>query len=190
MTCDPLAYTGSGAQLGPLLILGIVCLLTGAVVILLTRRRGRVVTAALILLIAGSAMMVTIARPSTALAADCPPVNNSLTIVQTSVMVGLAPGIAPVAITGRVINNGADSTFIDAVEVEITGVITDPGATPGACDASDYVLLDTRMRVGRTLGPGGFTEFTGASIGFSNKSTNQDSCKNATLALLYTANPP
>ena len=122
-------------------------------------------------------------------AADPQSAANSLTVSQTSVMEGLAPGIAPVAITGVVINNGADSTDIIAVDVEITGVITHPGAVPGPCDPSDYVLLDARMPVGRTLDPGGSIPFAGASIGFNDKSTNQDACKGATIQLGYTANP-
>lgn len=36
---------------------------------------------------------------------------------------------------------------------------------------------------------GAATPFRGASIGFSDKSTNQDACKGAAIKLLYTANP-
>jgi len=218
MTCDPLAYTGGG-RLDLLLAVAIACLAAGGLLLLLTRRRGRVVTVALLLLVCGAAVSITGGTPTGAMAADCPPsanalpaadplspVNpqsaadpqsetdpqsdaNSLTVVQTSVMDGLAPGIAPVPITGVVTNIGTDSTVIIAVDVEIIGVVTDPGAVPGVCDASDYVLRDTRMPVGRTLDPGGSTAFAGASIGFNDKSTNQDACKGATIQLLYTANP-
>ena len=45
------------------------------------------------------------------------------------------------------------------------------------------------MPVGRTLDPGGSTLFAGASIGFYDKSTNQDACWGATILLRYTANP-
>ena len=45
------------------------------------------------------------------------------------------------------------------------------------------------MPVGRTLDPGGSTPFSGAFIGFSDKSTNQDACQGAAIKLLYTANP-
>jgi hypothetical protein len=218
MTCEPLAYTGGG-RLDLLLAIAISCLAAGGLLLLMTRRRGRAVTVALLLLVCGAAVSITGGTPTGAMAADCPPAANSLpaadplspadpqsaanpqsaadpqsaanslTVSQTSVMDGLAPGIAPVAITGVVINNGADSTDIIAVDVEITGVITHPGAVPGPCDPSDYVLLDARMPVGRTLDPGGSTPFAGASIGFNDKSTNQDACKGATIQLLYTANP-
>ena len=196
MICEPLAYTGPGAPLGPLLTLAIACLVIGAVLLLLTRRQGgRVVTIALLLLVGGAAGSITTAPPAlaggdaVAVDPDCLPADNSLTIYQTSVMEGLAPGIAPVAITGVVSNNGTDGTDIIAIDVEITGVLTAPGSAPGVCEASDYLLLNSRMPVGRTLAPGGSTAFGGAAIGFNNKSTNQDACKSSTILLLYTANP-
>lgn len=115
-------------------------------------------------------------------------------------MEGLAPGIAPVAITGIVTNNGTDSTNIYDIEVEIVAITTALDSAPGVCDPSDYFLvteedpLDTdpsraRMPVNQFLNPGESIMFDGAHIGFSNKSTNQDSCKGATIQLLYTANP-
>jgi hypothetical protein len=104
-------------------------------------------------------------------------------------MEGLAPGIAPADITGLVVNNGPDSTFIAAIEVEITSITTHPRSPAGRCDATDYALSDPRMTVGQTLGPGVSTTFAGASIGFSNKSSNQDACKRATIDLRYTTVP-
>jgi hypothetical protein len=213
VTCDDLAYTGLGVQLGPLLIIAIACLFGGALLLLLSRRRGRAVTAVLMLFVSGAAMAITAGTPTPAMADECPPAdnsqaadtitsdpigslpppiypaNNSLTIVQTSVMEGLAPGGEPKTIAGIVSNNGTDSTFITAIKVEIVGVVIGDPSSSSVCDPSDYYLLDPRMRVGQILGPGGFTTFTGAAIGFSNKSTNQDACKGATIQLLYTANP-
>jgi hypothetical protein len=153
------------------------------------RRRGSTTTVALLILLTGTALSLTAAPPAQALSPSCPPTENSLTITQTSVMDSLAAGIGPVAITGTVENNGADSTDIVAIEVRITGVTLAQGSVPGTCDVSDYFLAHPRMPVGQTLGPGGFATFAGASIGFSNKSVNQDACKGATVQLLYTANP-
>jgi hypothetical protein len=113
---------------------------------------------------------------------------SSVTVIQTSPLENLAPGVAPAAITGQIINNSPDSIFITAVTVEITSVTRDPGSVAGACDASDYTLLDSRMSVERTLAAvGGSTTFSGASLGFNNKSVNQDACQRATVQLLYTA---
>ena len=119
-----------------------------------------------------------------------PPLNNSLTITQTSTMTGIAPGAAPRPITGLVVNNGPDDTFVAAVWVRISSVVKAPGARTGSCDATDYVLLNTRMRVQKMLAPsGGSATFGGARIGFTNKSTNQDACKGASVTLLYTVDP-
>ncbi len=183
----PIAYTG--LPLGLLITLAVLCCVAGAVLLLLARRRGKVLSAALLILLSGAAMSLTPGTSAEAATPDCPPAQNSLTITQTSVMEGLAPGVGPVPIAGIVTNNGADSTDIIAVDVEISGVTTRAGSAPGTCDPSDYYLSDARMPVGRTLAPGGSTAFAGASIGFSNKSTNQDTCKGATVQLLYTANP-
>lgn len=84
------------------------------------------------------------------------------------------------------VNNGPDSTFLTAIRVEIAAVTKLRGAAAGRCDASDYLLLDTRMDVGRTLAPGGgSTTFSGAAIRFNNKSSNQDACQGATIKLRY-----
>jgi hypothetical protein len=129
---------------------------------------------------------LTPGTPVQAAAADCVSADNSLTITQTSVMDGLAPGVDPVPITGLIVNNGPDGTHVAAIDVEITAVINDPNAVDGSCDVSDYRVLDPRMLVDRHLGPGGSTPFAGASIGFADKVTNQDACKHARLHLRYT----
>lgn len=189
MRCDTLPVTGLDLPLGIVVMVAIACIIAGATMLLLARSRGRGAAAALVLLlIAGVAGVSAPATPARA-ASGCSTGDNSLTITQTSSMNGIAPGIAPRAIVGVVTNNGADRTDITAIDVEITSVTTDPGSPPGACDASDYLLLDTRMPVGRTLDPGGSTTFDGAAIGFNNKTTSQDACQHATVHLLYTANP-
>jgi hypothetical protein len=112
-----------------------------------------------------------------------------LTVTQTSTMAGLAPGVAPTPITGRLVNHSAESTHITAVGVEIASITPGFNSSAGACGVGDYEVIAARMRVGRTLGPEGSTAFAGASIGFNNKKTNQDGCQGATVHLLYTTNP-
>ena len=73
--------------------------------------------------------------------------------------------------------------------VEITGVITGEDSSPGACDATDFTIFNPRMPVDRLLNPEGSAPFSGASIGFANKSTNQDACQGAVIRLRYTASP-
>jgi len=56
---------------------------------------------------------------------------------------------------------------------------------------SDDRLLAPTMPIGRALGPGGeSTEFTGASIGFNDKSSNQDTCLGAVIGLTYASSWP
>ncbi len=190
MTCGTLSFTGLNEHLGLVVLIAVACLVVGVTILLVARhRRAGVAVGALLLVLVIGTVVIAPTMPAEAASSDCVQADNSLTVTQTSTMQGLAPGIDPVPITGRVVNNGTDSTRITAVEVEITSVTTGLGSTPGTCDASDYLLRDVRMSVERTLGPGGSTEFSGASIGFGNKATNQDACQNATIHLLYTANP-
>lgn len=190
MICEPLPNTGLAANLWLWVFIAIGCLVLGMIILFVSRRRRTgVATSVLVVSLVAAVLTVSPQTPAQAETADCATAENSLTVVQTSTMDGLAPGLAPVAITGRVVNNSADSTHITAVEVEISAVTTSPGARPGTCDASDFLLLDTRMLLERTLDPGAATPFTGASIGFRNKPTNQDACQQAVIHLLYTANP-
>lgn len=193
MNCYPLPNTGVDANTGLFLLVAIGCLVLGAVLVLATRRgrRHTGATAALtVLSLVVAAFVLPPGAPAQATTSDCETAGqNSLTVRQTSIMDGLAPGRAPVAITGVVVNNSVDSTYITAVDVRITAVSTQPGAAPGTCDPSDYFLLNPRMSVEQPVGPGGSTSFAGASIGLGNKPTNQDACQRAVIHLLYTANP-
>jgi Flp pilus assembly protein TadG len=202
VTCDPLPATGLGANIGPLLVVAIVCLIAGTTLVLLARRtRGGPAVLAVLLLLGTVTTLTTlgIQTPAQAATPGCSSSPSSsgsssssvgrLIITQTSTMVGLAPGVAPAPITGSVENDSAESTHITAVEVEINSVTPGPGSAAGSCGPSDYHLIAARMRVERTLEPGASTPFAGASIGFSNKTTNQDACKGAAIQLLYTANP-
>ncbi len=192
MNCDPLPNTGLDANLGLFLMIASGCLALGVVLVLASRRRRRrtgAVVSLLVLAIIGAAFVVPSGTPAQASTSDCGTTSNSLTVTQTSTLVGLAPGLPPVGITGLVVNNSLDSTYITAVEVEIVSISARSGSRPGTCDTSDYFLLDTRMLVERTLDPGGSAPFTGAAIGFSDKAVNQDACQHAVIHLLYTADP-
>lgn len=192
MTCTPLPDTGLDANVGLLLLLAIALVTSGALVLLLARR-ARSASATLVILMLFTALTTIatmgIPAPAQAAASGCTSSDNLLTVTQTSTMVGLAPGVAGVPITGRLENNSQDSTHVTAVDVEITGITPMPGAPAGSCDASDYRLSAPRMRVEKTLTPGGSTPFTGATLGFANKPSNQDACQRAVIHLLYTANP-
>jgi hypothetical protein len=110
-----------------------------------------------------------------------------MTIIQTSVIRGLAPGIAPVTINGIITNHGRHDTRVTAITVSIATVTKAPGAAAGHCDASDYTIVHSTMSLDATLKPNRAATFTGATIGFHNKLSNQDACKSATITLHYTS---
>ncbi len=207
-TCDPLAFTG--APIAALVALGAALLVVG---ILLTvtardRRARRVVFVTAVMI--GAAIVAGGADSHQARAAEPPcsaagtpdgPIIEPLTpaaptvqdaeaqspfqIGQISTNVGIAPGVAPTPITGRIANNGPQPIYLTAITVEISRVTTVPGLRSGACDSTDYDLHDPVMPVEVLLAPGESTTFTGASIGFHNKPINQDACQAATVGLLF-----
>lgn len=191
MSCWELATTGSGL-VAPL-ILAAACLVVGVIAFFVARtRRSRTAAAGVFVVLLSGGLTSGMADTSSARAAapDCsaapsPSAGNSLTITQTSTMSQLAPALAPAAITGLVVNTGSDSTYITAIVVSIVSVTKSPGAGAGICDASDYVLRDVTMPVDRMLEPGGSATFDGASIGFRDKSINQDACQGAAIGLRY-----
>jgi hypothetical protein len=215
VSCDRLPETGLGAQVGLLLLLAVACLVAGTTLALLARRsRGGPAVMVVVLLLGAVTTISTLgmARPAQAAGPGCSssspasssapissappsiPTSSSpsvgrLIVTETSTTVGLAPGVAPAPITGRVVNHSSESTRITAVDVQIASITRSSASSGSACGISDYQLIAARMPVGRTLGPGGATDFAGASIKFNNKTINQNGCKGAIVHLLYTANP-
>lgn len=155
------------------------------------RRRGAAIVLVLAaLLLLGTATVLTDSQPPAAVppgVAEAQTSDPLLHIIQTSTMVGLAPGVAPVPISGRLTNNGAHSTFVATVEVEISSVTAGSESPGGRCLVGDYSVTASRMPVGRVLAPGATTSFTGASLRFRTTTDNQDACQGATIHLLYTA---
>jgi LPXTG-motif cell wall-anchored protein len=188
VNCDPLPDTGAPTTL-LLAVVAVVCLVAGTLLVTRARRErvGPVVLLALLIMAAAYATLS--GAPAQAASAGCESSRSdgpdSLSITQTSVLAGLRPQAGPLTITGRVTNDSDDDTYITAVSVTMTSVIKAPHATAGTCDVSDYVLADRSMPVGEALGPHESLTFSGATIGFSNKSVNQDACKGATIQLRY-----
>lgn len=190
MRCDMLPATGLDTPLAVVLGVVLCCVLLGALGTAARSRHRRGALGALALVLA---LMVTVgpglaAAPAQAADADCVQdgADGRLTVTQTSTMDGLAPGVAPAAIAGLLVNVSTDATVVAAVDVEILSVVP-TGA--GACDAEDYTVLDPRMRVDQTLQGGASATFEGASIGFRSTADNQDACQGATVRLLYTVVP-
>jgi hypothetical protein len=191
MTCGVLASTGLEFLPILLLLLGAAGLLMVGVLLLSWHRirRGRRLMVVFVLVLVGGSLAFTGAQgamAATSGCADVPAAHNTMTITQTSVLTGLAPNVAPAAITGVVTNHSSDSTYVTAITVSIETVTTRFG-TIGVCTAADFLLLAPRMPVGETLQGGGSASFGGASIGFNETSVNQDACKGATVTLRYLA---
>jgi hypothetical protein len=193
MNCDQLAATGLPTTMLIALAVAFVAaglLLLAAASRRVGARRGGIAVLLLVLLFAGGSGAEVPAHA----APYCSPATHGtigtgsdkeVTAEQISTITGIAPGAQPALITGTVANNSTETRYITAVTVRISSVVTAPSAVPGTCDISDYILTDVRMPVGRALAPGGKAVFTGAKIGFNNKSVNQDACKLATVDLRY-----
>jgi hypothetical protein len=188
MRCDTLPDTGAPATL-LLAAVALVCVVAGVMLVRHARRERVVPIIMLAFLIMAVAYATLTGAPAQAASPGCetysPHGQNSLTITQTSVLEGLRPEAAPLMITGRVMNDSDDDTYIAAVSVTMTSVTKAPHAAAGTCDISDYVFTDPRMPVGKALGPHESLAFSGATVGFSNKAVNQDACKGATIRLRY-----
>jgi hypothetical protein len=115
--------------------------------------------------------------------------DNDLSIAQTSINSGMAPAIAADTISGTVTNNStSQAAYVDTVTVSISSVDKASGAPAGTCDASDYTLSGATMNVQQDLAPLGQASFSGATIGFNNKASNQDACQGATVNLSFASN--
>ncbi|NEA33840.1 hypothetical protein [Streptomyces sp. SID13031] len=112
---------------------------------------------------------------------------SDLTVEQTTVFNAFYPGGAAQVINGKVTNNAASSAYVNTVTASISSVTQAVGAG-GTCDASDYTLVPSTTPVASDIAPGGFHTFTGATLKFNNKTTNQDGCKGATVNLAYVSN--
>lgn len=107
----------------------------------------------------------------------------NLTVTDTSTISAMYPGDVAQTISGTVTNNAANSAYVTAVTVSIASV----SGGLGSCDATDYTLVSPIMPVGVDVATTASTVFTGATIHFHNKLTNQDGCKGATVHLAYAA---
>lgn len=117
--------------------------------------------------------------------------NSGITVIQTSSIAGLAPGTAPQALSGNFNNSNTSKVFVTSVTATVGTVTKAGGAPAGTCDASDFTIAYTvgsTMPVNAEVAPGNAQgSWSGATIAFNNKGTNQDACKLATVAVTYAA---
>jgi hypothetical protein len=105
-----------------------------------------------------------------------------LVVLQTGTVTNVYPGGKPQIISGTVKNDAENSVFVRQVAVSISGVLP-PGT---GCDASDYTLSPDPIIVNREIASKETVNFSGATIQFNNKtSENQDDCKGAQVYLKF-----
>jgi hypothetical protein len=193
--CTGLAFTGIEYSIVAIALVAIACLAVGVAVLGLGKRRGRrgvfIALVSVLVLVLGVFAVGGMTGSSSADAAtpgcvgSSPAPSTAPTVVQTSTITGLAPGVPAITISGMSTNNGHDNIFVRMVIVSVESVAKAPHATAGSCNASNYVVLNSQMSVNRIMPPRGSVHFTGATIGFNNRATNQDACKGATVRLIY-----
>ncbi len=109
--------------------------------------------------------------------------NVPIVVKQTSTVTGMAPGVAPQALSGNFDNSNTGPVYVAGVTATVTG--TDNAS----CTAGDYTIAGTAT-VGTQVPAGtGVGSWSGLTIQFNNKAgANQDACKNAVVAIAYTSN--
>jgi hypothetical protein len=136
--------------------------------------------------------------------------NNPVVVKQTSAVTLMAPGVAPQALSGNFDNtNNPGPVFIQGVTATISSVTVvvpspAPSPPPPACTVTDFVIAggtpvppNGAQSAYIPIGPGGAGveipagsaqgSWSGLTLQFNNKATNQDACKNSTVNITYAA---
>ena len=112
--------------------------------------------------------------------------SSNVTVVQTSTVTAMQPGDTAQTLTGKFNNPNTGPAYVATVTASIASVVKDAGAVTGDCDATDYTLANAAMTVNAEVPAGSNVgNWTGATIKFNNKATNQNQCKGATVNLAY-----
>jgi hypothetical protein len=128
--------------------------------------------------------------------------NNPIVVTQTGALTAVGPGIAPQPLSGKFTNANTGPVFVGSVSAVVTGVPSGvpSGATTPPCTATDFIItggtggaapfnnayttpVNHEVAVGTNI-----DAWSGLTLQFNNKATNQDACKNAAITITYTAN--
>jgi hypothetical protein len=111
---------------------------------------------------------------------------TAITVNQTKVLTPMFPGDTAQTLNGTFNNPNTGNVFVATVTASIASVTKATGAPAGTCDATDFTLANATMTVNQDVaaGPSQGT-WSGATIKFNNKASNQNACKNATVNLGY-----
>lgn len=153
---------------------------------LFTKKRVGVIGTVAAVAIAGAAYAYWTAGGSGTGSASAANAQTALTVNQTSTLVPMYPGDSAQTISGNFTNPNSGPIRVGTVTASIGSVTKDVGAPVGTCDATDFTLGSAAMAVNAEVPAGtGVGSYTGATIRFNNKASNQDACKGATVSLAY-----
>jgi hypothetical protein len=151
-----------------------------------TGRGGLVLGVVVAVAVAGAAVAYWTAGGSGTGSGAAAGAQTPLTANQTTTLTAMYPGDSAQTISGNFDNSNQGPIHVGTVTASISGVTKAAGAPAGTCDASDFTLANAAMTVDADVPAGtGKGSFTGATIQFNNKATNQDACKGATVNLAY-----
>lgn len=153
----------------------------------LRTKRQVAVAAIAVLAVAGAAIAYWTAGGSGTGSGPAAGAQQGLTAVQTTTLSAMYPGDSAQTISGNFDNPNPGPIHVSTVTASIASVDKAVGAPLLAtCDASDFTLAGATMTVNAEV-PAGSAKgaWTGATIKFNNKATNQDGCKGATVNLAY-----
>jgi hypothetical protein len=152
----------------------------------LTKKRALTLGAVGLLIVAGVAIAYWTAGGSGSGSASVAGAQSALTANQTSTLTAMYPGDSAQTISGDFDNPNPGPIFVSTVTASIASVTKASGAPAGTCDATDFTLANAIMTVNAQVASGTANgSWTGATIQFNNKATNQDACKGATVNLSY-----
>jgi hypothetical protein len=154
-----------------------------------TKRGLKIVALTGALVLAGGAAFAYWTQGGTGTGSASTGTTTAVTVKQTGGAIsGLAPGVAAQTLSGNFDNPNGGPVYVATVTASISSVVKASGAAAGTCDSTDYTLTGAAMTVGAQV-PAGNAQgsWTGATLAFNNKATNQDACKGATVNLAYTA---
>lgn len=153
-----------------------------------TRRKALIAGAVALLMIGGGAAYAYWTTTGTGTGSAQTGTVAAITVNQVGTITGMRPGAAPQPLAGTFNNPNSGPTYIATVTVTIGAITqTSGGATAAGCTAADFTLLQPTA-VNQDV-PAGIGQGTwgGGSIQFKNTTSNQDACKNVTVALAFAA---
>jgi hypothetical protein len=151
-----------------------------------TRRTTKVIALAAALVITGGAAFAWWTAGGSGSGSASTGTVSAVTVVQTSVVSGLAPGVSAQTLSGTFNDPNSGPVYVGTVTVSIGSVTKAVGAPAGTCDNTDYTLSNNPLTYNAEVLANDTSTWTGPAIAFNNKASNQDGCKGATVNLTYT----